>query len=290
MTLSSSSTTPRSRRARSEWQRRCALAALLVPITYSGCSVDERTLALNSSDAGAGAGAGAAGRTAGRAGSPSAGDGAGGRSPVAGRGAGGSAGQPEQAGQAGQAGEADGGAPSFPDGCADLDRNGKSDCTQTLLQNPAFATTVNQWTAEAGALLMWDPRDLMLNPDSGSARVTLSGAIDAAGNSQIAVYQCIKVSAASVLEIDANAVLDPGVAGGAALIGLWYYPVPDCPGGTSLFYETPSLSDADTTLHLHGIAMVPPQMVSALVRLSVVKPFRAETFSVRFDNVLVSEL
>jgi hypothetical protein len=54
-------------------------------------------------------------------------------------------------------------------------------------------------------------------------------------------------------------------------------------------YETAEAFDIGSVLQLHGSEAVPEGMSSARVRLGVIKPSRATSFSVRFDNILVRE-
>jgi len=246
-----------------------ALAAL------TACSLDERVLSLTPSSAGSSAD--------GNAGPSSAGTGngeAGGSAPVGGT---------SPAGAAGEAGSSDGRAPmTFDDGCTDLNGNGRSDCEETLLDNPAFATDVSKWTVGSGATVDWDALDLQGASDSGSARITAASVLDAQGAGLVAIEQCIAVEAEQVLELFANARLDENALYGKASIGVWFFASADCPGDEySEVYQTPQTYDAGKTLTLSGARAVPEQMHSARIRLEVTKAFRAPSFSVRFDNVLI---
>jgi len=256
-----------------------SIAAALCGLTlFLACSIDDRQLSPEEppTDAGAG-GSGVAGAPGSEhAGSSSAGAGAG-------------ASAAAEAGQAG-AGGADGGAASFEGGCADLNRDDVSDCTQTLLQNPAFTSDVLGWLPESDTSIIWDPLDLLGATSSGSALITSSGVVDADGNNLKAATQCVTVHADKVLDIYASARIDPSAIDGAAALSLWFFPTPDCPGDSSSeVYLAAQMADTDKTVTLHGTQAVPSGMVSLRVRLSVIKPFKAASFSVRFDNLLLLE-
>jgi hypothetical protein len=196
-----------------------------------------------------------------------------------------------EGGAAGQAGESNGGAATFPDGCVDLDQNGVSDCTETMLDNSAFATDVSHWTAEANTTITWDAKDMLGSLQSGSALVTSSGTIDAPGDAFAAADQCVTVSEGQLIDIYANAEIAAGQAAGKTAIGLWFFPADACPGDTaSDVYETSEAFDTGQTITLRVTKLVQAQMRSMRVRLGVIKPFRAASFSVRFDNVLIHAL
>ena len=108
------------------------------------------------------------------------------------------------------------------------------------------------------------------------------------GDSIAVADQCLAVSDGTVLQVFANAVIDAGSVAGRAAIGLWFFAAEGCAGGTpNEVFETLEEFTAGKTLILRGAKGVSPQIKSVRVRLGVIKPFRAETFSVRFDNILV---
>jgi len=206
---------------------------------------------------------------------------------AAGRGSGG-ANAGGAAGEAGSAGEAGADGPQVIDGCADLNFNRTADCTETLADNAAFAQDVTGWVADLDASITWDTRDLLDISGSGSALVTSTKAIDALGDSVVAASQCISVDASEVIEVYANAHIEPGTVAGRAVIGLWLYGTQDCAGDSpSEVFSTADEFTTGQTLTLHGARALTPQLHSVRVRLGVIKPFKAESFAVRFDNVLV---
>ncbi|HEY0467733.1 MAG TPA: hypothetical protein VGC79_26210 [Polyangiaceae bacterium] len=256
------------------------LLLLGIPYAPAACSIDARTLTLGVGNGGLSNDAGSGGRRpsfAGGAGATIAGAHSGGSN------AGGDLGQTEQGGAAD-----DGGAPAVLNGCVDLDQNGTPDCTETLLENSTFDTDVSHWAAESDATLAWDAVDLRGLQNSGSALVGSSKVFDAPGNSLVAADQCVAVQPDTVLSVFADARLEDNTIVGKASISLWFFSEPDCPGDqASDFYQTPEAFDTGSTLILSGAKAVPEGMRSVRVRLGVTKPFRATTFSVRFDNVLV---
>jgi hypothetical protein len=252
------------------------LAAPGAPWLVSGCSIDARAL-----------------YTSGRAGEVGARAGDGSPPGVGGTGAASGADAvavPMGTGlDAGQAGEAQGGAAAFADGCVDLDNDGVSDCRESLLENSAFKTDVGHWIAEPGVTIEWDAQDLLGARDSGSAFVTSSGSLDAPGDGIAAVTQCVPVSAGQVMEVAASALIDEGPTRGRAVMILWFFSSAACGVAPEEVYKTPEEFEQGKQLTLRGAKAV-DRTGSMLVRLGVIKPFTVDSFSVRFDNVLIRAL
>jgi len=178
--------------------------------------------------------------------------------------------------------------PVLVDGCSDLDTDGVSDCKETAVENFAFNSDVSSWLPEPSTDIAWTAQDLLEQPGSGSALITSSEALDADGDSLVAAAQCIHVTEGKLVDVFANAYIAAGQVAGAAALSLLFFPAADCPGDTPpSVYETPALFASEEVLTLNGKTGVPPGMVSMRVRLGVIKPFRAESFSVHFDNVLI---
>jgi hypothetical protein len=262
--------------SRSAEFRGLKLALVCLPWLLSACPVDDRRLSASLSTGGAQNQASDASLAA----QPGADD-----SVATG---GGNAGDPDTAGSAGQAGEPGAATPEFVDGCADLDSDRVSDCTESAVANSEFDTDVSHWTAEANATLVWSSRDLLGEPGSGSALVTSSDEIDAAGDSFAAAEQCVAVSTGQVIDIFAISYIDADQVAGRASISLWFFPTAGCPGDTSSeVYETTEQFATQTVISLRGTKAVPDGMQSMRVRLGAIKPFQADSFSVRFDDVLI---
>jgi hypothetical protein len=249
------------------WLMRLSCTGLLCALCLPGaCSIDDRSLSASGGSAGQGM-RDAGGSVSGQSGA----------APIASAGA-------ADAGEGGQGGAA----PAFVDGCADLDNDSVSDCSETAVENSAFDADVASWQAEPGAALAWNAQDLLGQPNSGSALVTSSGAIDAGGDSFVAVDQCVSVREGQIVDILADAYIDPGQAAGRAAISLWFFPMAGCPGESSSdAFETADVFAVDKLSTLHGTKAVPSGMLSVRVRLGAIKPFQAQIFSVHFDNVLI---
>ncbi|HEY3664569.1 MAG TPA: hypothetical protein VGL19_01170, partial [Polyangiaceae bacterium] len=133
-------------------------------------------------------------------------------------------------------------------------------------------------------------RDLLAGTASGSALVTSSVQLDTNGDSFVAADQCVPVRPGAILGIFANASIDAGQVAGRVAIDLWFFGTAGCPGDAPMsVYETAEAFDVGSVLKLHGSDAVPEGMSSVRVRLGVIKPSRAASFSVRFDNILVRE-
>lgn len=261
----------------------CA-ALLCAPWLLCACPVDTRTLSASVE------GSGATAATAGHGGSlldPGRG-GSGGNPTPGGAVDAGDAGESAGAadGEGGAAGE--GGTASFQDPCPDLNADGESDCTHSIAKNFSFDSDVSNWIVESTATLVWDPSDLREREDSGSARLTSTQTIDADGAGLVTASQCILVQAGQTIELFARAKLDPGIDSGKAALGLWFFPGSDCPEQAFVgVYQTPEAAGSSEIAMLRGSAVAPDGAGSARVRLVAIKAFRAASFSVRFDDVLV---
>jgi hypothetical protein len=182
------------------------------------------------------------------------------------------------------------------DGCADLDGDGISDCEETRVVNAEFGSDVSGWSpdAEAGdsftTTLTWDPENASGSDPSGSASVTVSGAVDFNGSVLRAATQCILVDSQQLVVVYANAFVDLGQdpAGGAE-VDVYFFDASDCTGLATSSFSTPTPADAylGTWLTLHAESLSGVATHSALIKLGVAKPFRSATFSARFDNVLL---
>ena len=260
------------------------VASALCLLSFVGCPVDSRSLELAEVDGGQGGSSAllpsGGGPDSGHAGTSS--------------GTPGLDASPDQ-GEGGAAGAADH-APVTVDGCLDLDGNGVSDCTETSVSNAEFASDVAEWTADAqtgdsfSTTLAWDPKNAWGSEPSGSAKVTVSGALDFNGAALRAATQCLAVSPAQLLVVYANAQLDKHQdPAGSVEIDVSFFDTADCSGLASRTFSTPppQADGADTWLTLHAGAPTGADTKSALIKLGVVKPFRVESLAARFDNVLV---
>jgi len=92
------------------------------------------------------------------------------------------------------------------------------------------------------------------------------------------------------VKVWANAQIAPGTVSGGAEINFWFFANPDCPGESpAIAASAASEQRVGQTVLMKGEQSVPDYMVSMRVRLGVVKPFMAQSFSVRYDDVLVVE-
>lgn len=257
------------------------VASFAVASVLSGCPVDSRTLHR------AQASGGQAGTTSIE--EPSAGtqNGGGGTTPLSDAGV-----EADTAGAAGANSEA--GSPAVPTvgGCADLDTNGISDCSETLAKNADFKQDVQAWLAETDVTLTWDPMNAGGNPPSGSALVASIGVIDAnaTGAALRAASQCLPVTGKRLVTVYANARVDPGQdPDGHAEVDVFFFDAPGCTGNLASSFSTPQPLDAmpGVWLNLKAGSVSGELAQSMLVKLALSKPFRAPSFQARFDNVLV---
>jgi hypothetical protein len=259
------------------------IAGFVACSAIASCSIDDRSL--QSSDDTSAGGAGSGGSTQG----DSAGAAQAGKSSVSG---GNDSGSPATA-EAGAAGQR--ALPPAPiatvGDCADLDEDGVADCQETLLVNPTFKGDVTHWNADAGASLTWDPRDALAAPGSGTALLTAaSSAFDAGGSSLTTAGQCVRVTGGQVVVAYANAFVDDDQdENGKAAVYVDFYDAADCTGKSISSFSTPQPLDASTGvwLTLKAALLATPATSSARVMLAIEKPFMAQSFHARFDNVLL---
>jgi hypothetical protein len=195
--------------------------------------------------------------------------------------------------EAGASGQSEAPAPQLPTvgDCTDLDEDSVADCEQTLLVNASFQGDVAHWSADSGASLTWDPRDALGAHGSGSALLAAaSSAFDAGGSSLVTAGQCVLVSGGQIVIAYANALVDAGQdSDGKAAVYVDFYDASNCTGSSTSSFSTPQPLDATTGawLTLKAALLTSASTHSARVMLAIEKPFQAQSFHARFDNVLL---
>jgi hypothetical protein len=235
------------------------------------CSLDNRQLELAAAGAGSG-GAGAGGSVGGAT----------------------SASGSSSSGTPGLGGEAGAGEPAIlvVDGCVDLDANRIADCTETSVNNPAFERDVAEWLPGQETTIDWNAQNAARDLPSGSALVASEGLIDAsaAGVALRAVQQCIPIAGSKLVIVYGNAFVDPDQdEQGRAEINVAFFDSQDCSGAQSTTFSTPQPLDGGVGfwLTLKAGSVSGATTKSALIKLALLKPFRAESFRAKFDNVLL---
>ncbi len=262
-----------------------ALFGLACALSMGACSLDTRALELASSEAGSSSSEGGALSNPARAGSSNAG-GAGSDSNLGDAGAGSSAG-----GSGAQGGQTNSAQPLI-DGCADLNMNQVADCNETLVSNPDMNKNVDVWAPDPDTTIGWDKGNAWGDTPSGSALVASPGVIDAnaVGSALRAAAQCIPVAGKKLITVYANAFVDSGQdPEGHAEVDVFFFNQPACAGTSTSGFSTPQPLDAatDTWLTLKAGSLSSDSTQSLLVKLAISKPFHADSFRARFDNVLL---
>jgi len=295
------------------------LSAGLALMVFSACGVDERALdyefhaleAAGSSAAGSQSGLADAGDLGSGDSAPDAGEGSvlrGGASNASGGTAGSTGGATTGSGAAsggGQAGEAtggvgggraaDAGAPGSSGGrgllpCGDLNDNGVDDCSETLVQNSRFDSTLSGWQAEPDADSVWDAGDASAQAGSGSLRLTSARAVvQAVGGTVTGVHQCLRVKLDDIFDFAAQVKLADGQTDGSAGVNAWLFDDDSCQGNLvpSGFMISGGVVGSWTLLK--GNLWIPRGVHSMYVRLVAIKPFTQPLLSVSFDDVLVAK-
>jgi hypothetical protein len=198
--------------------------------------------------------------------------------------------------EAGAAGALELAPPTLVGGCADLDGDGVSDCTETTIVNSTFVSGVSSWIAEAQlgdpftTGVTWDADNAWGSVPSGSARVTVLGTVDFNGATLRAATQCLAATPQQLVIVFANVAVDVGQdAAGSAEVDVSFFDSPQCGGLSSSTFSTPPPEGAAPgawwTLHAESLSGTATK--SALIELGVVKPFRVASMTARFDNILV---
>lgn len=222
-----------------------------------------------------------------------AGNGASGPSARAGSSAGGSSNDAGSTSQGGRNTAGTAGAPSsLVEGCPDLDENGVGDCEETLAKNAAFASDVSDWEPELDAIVAWNEANATSDHPSGSALVRAEGVVESTipGSALRDVSQCVSVSGKQLVAVYANAFVPTGQdEAGRAEIDVFFFESADCSGSLSASFVTPQPLDGgvDRWMSLKAGQVSSDSTRSALVKLAVLKPFKAASFEARFDNVLI---
>jgi len=237
----------------------------------AACSLDERKLEVELGGSGPGV------------------SGAGGDASIGGGGTAGNSVGP--GGAAGEAGSDDEPIP-VSGGCADLDTNRVGDCTETSVRNPDFKMDVAKWLPDMDTTIDWDSENAAGDLPSGSGLVASTGVIDAtaSGAAIRAAQQCIPIAGNKLVIVYANAKVDPGQdPQGRAEVDVAFYDTEDCTGPLTATFSTPQPLGArvGSWLTIKAGSVSGASTKSALVRLALLKPFRASAFQARFDNVLL---
>ncbi|HEY1533974.1 MAG TPA: hypothetical protein VGF76_08140, partial [Polyangiaceae bacterium] len=115
-------------------------------------------------------------------------------------------------------------------------------------------------------------------------------AFDAGGSSLVTAGQCVRVTGGQIVIAYANAWVDDGQdSTGNAALYVDFYNASDCTGTSTNSFSTPQPLDASTGtwLTLKAALLTSSATHSARVMLAIEKPFVAQSFHARFDNVLL---
>ncbi len=306
---------------------RLSSCAALLMLGQASCSVDDRLLnyefhALQAAGASAGGGSGMSAGDAGapvmnNAGSPTdggdaadAGHGDAGAAPDLGgsadgggvSGLGGTGGVSVTAGAGGSTpgsgGALSGGTGGMPAGgavsaggspfaCGDLNHDLVDDCTETLVQNSRFDSSVAQWEAEPSLTEAWGSVNASGTPGSGSLSLTNTGSAGMNG-----ARQCIPATPYASYDFAARVQLGAGQTGSAG-VNVFYYDDDACHGNLE-GGATPieggvagSWTELATTVPL----WIPTSKIHSMyVRLVANKPYgQTAPLTVLIDDVLVAK-
>ena len=171
--------------------------------------------------------------------------------------------------------------------CGDLDRNSVQDCDETLVENPSFATTADDWSVELGATQAWKNEDARGLSGSGSVSITNTKVGSAGVWSSSGSGQCLVAKSGEMVELGARALIPSGQGQGYGRVGFIIYGNDGCQGTLLTSVTTGTVTEAGAWQGVHGKTKLPPATRSIYVRLVVEKPAPDTSFEVLFDDVLV---
>lgn len=278
-----------------------ALALACGCFAFSGCPVDDRSLAVNGGGSGSQAGsagsAGAAGSN--RGGSQNSGEsGSAGDSPNPGEGgaAGGQAGAAMQGGTSSQAGSGTSGSNNEAgspdpggDGCNDLDQDGVRDCEQTVAENSRFMTDAADWQAEPTQHQAWDERDASNLQASGALLVRNTNHASGTQKMLSGSRQCVPAVGQQSYSVAVNTFIPGGQGSGSAGIALWFFGSDNCAANSIGNVTLQLVSATDQWSVAHGTVQAPGGTRSMYIRLVTEKTFEQPSMEALFDDVLVRQ-
>lgn len=187
---------------------------------------------------------------------------------------------------AGGSGAGAGAGPVFA--CGDLNHDLVDDCTQTLVQNSRFDTSIAHWDAESSMTETWGSVNASGAPGSGSISVNHTGP----GSTMIGARQCIPVTPNASYDIAARVQVGAGQTGTAG-INVYFYDDGACEGNFVLPGNTPiegGVAGAWIVLATDAPLWIPGTAHSMYVRLVANKPpFQTTPLTVLIDDVLVAK-
>jgi hypothetical protein len=165
-------------------------------------------------------------------------------------------------------------------GCADLDTDGVADCKTTLVANPTFKETVEDWRALTETQLSWETKNALEDLPSGSAYLKGS-------NERAQAAQCVRLEGKRLVIAYASAFVATEAERGQAVLELSFFDSSDCSGESVSYFDTPpsNVTNAWTTIQAGWVS--PPTTASVSVALVGLKPDGAEEIQVYFDNVML---
>ncbi len=197
------------------------------------------------------------------------------------------AGAAASGGDATTAGASPGGG-TFVGPCGDLNHDLIDDCSQTLVQNSRFDTTVTGWTAEPSLTAAWNASDASNKPSSGSILLDNTAAVaQALGSIMIGADQCLPTAPETEYDVAAHIMLAAGQSGGAGGIDVWMFDDGACQGNLVSAHTPIQGGVVGQWTALLGTLSVPPGVNSLSVRLVAIKPFTQAELKVSVDDVLV---
>jgi hypothetical protein len=167
--------------------------------------------------------------------------------------------------------------------CGDLNHDLIDDCSQTLVQNSRFDTTISNWDAETSLTATWDASNASGKPGSGSISLVHNGD----KGSMIGAHQCIAVIPDTTYDVAARIMLASGQPGGTGGVNVYLFDGDACQGNIITGKTPIEAGEAGKWLEKLGSLWVPGNARSMYVRLVANKPLNQQSLTVLIDDVLV---
>jgi hypothetical protein len=174
--------------------------------------------------------------------------------------------------------------------CGDLNQDAVDDCSQTLVQNSRFDSTVSGWESESPSTQAWSATNASSKAGSGSLMLSdETPVVQAVGAAALGSRQCIPATPDTNYDVAARVSLGAGQTGGQGGIVVWLFDDDACQGNVITGAQPIAGGEAGKWSALSGKLWVPGGVHSMYVRLVAIKPFVQAQLTVLIDDVLVAK-
>ena len=138
--------------------------------------------------------------------------------------------------------------------------------------------------------MAWDAKNALGDTPSGCALLSAQGHSDIDGGALFRASQCVGVPAGQLVIAYANARVEASTGGGdsaQAELEVSFFDGATCDGTATSYFSTPPSTAVGVWVTVQAGGVTGLATKSALVALVGVKPYRADSLSACFDNVML---